>query len=55
VYIYTISPPFIGYLEGDDGEAERAGGNQLIISDTVIHTLLHTFGQKSNDDIYIPF
>jgi hypothetical protein len=35
------------------GVGVRAGGNQLIISD--IYIVLHTFGQKSNDDIYIPF
>ncbi len=31
----------------------RAGGNQLIKSN--IYSALHTFGQKINDNIYIPF
>ncbi len=35
-----------------EGGGARAGGDQLIMSNTYV---LRTFGQKRNDDIYIPF
>jgi hypothetical protein len=30
----------------------RIEGNQLVKSNTVIHMVLHTFGQKRNDDLH---
>ncbi len=41
---------------GDDGGGMKVkvGGNQLIMSDTYC-TVLHTFSQKRNDDIYMAF
>ncbi len=55
---YTHNFSYFHWLfrEGDDGGGvgvEGGGGDQLIISDP--YTVLHTFGQKSNDKIYIPF
>jgi hypothetical protein len=39
-------------MEEGWGEAGWGGGGQLIMSKMIA---LHTFGQKSKDDIYIPF
>ncbi len=50
IYIYTqLSVLLIGQIEVE-GCARRGGGNSW---SHLVHTILYTFGQNRNDDIYI--